>query len=411
MKSQKIILLLCFICTILASFVGNSALAQLKDDSSIVQVLLPLTEQGQQDLRYERNTIVLNDAKADYFKNLFMGKSYSLKDSLLIPQTYIGINIKNNDSRAKIYLLKIYLYDIKNERKLEGLYVPSQEGVPSIDSDLAIKNLVKVNGFENEQILLPLYFDENKLLTGKYILKTELFLDKILISQKDQIINIEKNNNLAVFVIFISVVLAIITFVRFFLKIKSTFELMKIKDFIIIAMIAVISFVLSSVPGNLLWGVSHIFLGPFGNLVTGIFTSVFSAALTVILFLLVPKRGVYTLYAIARFFLMALILGRISLVSILTIAIGCIFMEYLLSYNKVLDDLKKEKAYYFAFAFAIMEAIITWVDMQIMMGLYRLYYANWYILQNVLICSGIYSFMGAKLGLKIGRLLKKLQSD
>lgn len=413
MKKMKFILLICFICTVIMGLKSNSVLAQIKDSSTrITQITLPLAENGQQDLRYEKDTIVLNNLKANYIKNLLSGKSYSQEEVLTTPQTYVGVDIKNVGPNENVYLLKLLLRNKADTKNLPGLYMPSAEGTMEVGKEFEVKSLIRVKGYENKRALIPLYFDENKVVKGDYVLKAELVLDNKVVSVMSNKIIVEKSNNSALVMIIMTMLMIIMVIIRVVCKARQTLNEIRIKDYIVIAMLAVVSFVLTSIPGSLLWGVVHIFLGPFASLVTGIFTSVFSAALVVCLLILIPKKGVYTLYVIAHFFLAALILGRMSLVSVLTMGISCILIEYLLNRTGVLEGIKKDQTgFCFLFIFAVVKGLVSWIDLEITMGLYRLYYANWYIWQNVLICGMFYSYLGAKLGVKIGKLLKSLHSD
>lgn len=413
MKKIKLILLICFICTIIVGVKSNNALAQIKDSSTtITKITLPLAENGLQDLRYESNTVVLNDLKANYIKNLLSGKSYSQEEALTTPQTYVGIDIKNVGPNENVYLLKLLLRDKGDSKNLPGLYMPSAEGTMEIGTEHEVKSLIRVKAYENKRVLVPLYFDENKVVKGEYVLKVELLLNDKKVSAIGNKIIVEKSNDFGFVIIAVAMFLIILGIIRAFFKAKKTLKELRTKDYIVIAMLAVVSFVLTSIPGSLLWGLVHIFLGPFASLVTGLFTSVFSAALVVCLLVLIPKKGVYTLYVIAHFFLAALILGRMNLISILTMGISCILIEYLLNRTGALKSVKKDKiSFYFLFIFALVEGLVGWINLEITMVLYRLYYANWYIWQNVLICGMFYSYLGAQLGVKIGRLLKKLHSD
>lgn len=384
-------------------------------------VILPLDERGFRDQKLAANVLTLQELETERIKNIVSGKGAGHYNAQwLLPRAYVGITISNAGNEQEPLLLSAYLLDKNSSNYIKGLYFPDENGALLTSQKDRVEHFLQADGSEEQTFIVPIFLDGGILRPGDYILRWELQSSDGAISIFDAPIALERGNLFAGFSLFLGFLILCVATLFLFCQLPRIMKGLKTVDYIRIAMLGVISLLVVNLPTNLLWGVSHILLGPFGSLLTGIFSTVFMSVLTIILLMLVPKPGIMTLFALVKLLLSAIVFGRISPVTLITVGVSCIFIETALRVSGMyvdLADFRKSgfkvgrKLLTLAFFFAAAKALSSFINLQGMIVLYRMYYADWYVVMTVVMNGFCYAFLGTLAGYRVGSLLVKLKSD
>lgn len=197
------------------------------------------------------------------------------------------------------------------------------------------------------------------------------------------------------------------------------------RDFILIALYAAVAFSLVSVPSTVAYNILHAVMGPFSFLLTGIFSEVIFYLLAMSLATLVPRPGVLALFVITTYLLGGLILGNFTATSIILYPTQAVILELALFLSGLYDrdaalsDAANAAAHRYSLSrllwvagvFAAADAAISYISFNLSIFVYRLYYADWYILSYVFISGFLYTFISVPLGLKMGQRLRHVVID
>lgn len=388
------------------------------------QVSMPLDKDGKRDDRLHENTIVLRDRQWDYIRNLLRGKGASnLAAESVHPIAHMGVELLNPATEQKAVVLISRLLDYQTRQPVEGLITPDANGEdPLAGGEMTIaegsRSFVVLSGEKKQRVLLPLYTDEKISASGRYWLQTVLSDEsgETLLAETP-ITLIQKNHDAAIAVVFSSV--AVLGAMLFgFSRLRRSLQSMQTRWLITIALFGTTTFACVNVPSTLLGDFFHVLLGPFGFLITGLFSGVFQYMLLIALFTLIPRSGVITLIMMIRMLLGMLAFGHITLPGILSYGLQSLGLElavYRYSHNpkaqqrflqgKSID----RESICLALACALADCVTTYINLQASVVLYRLYYATWYILLVMAFNGFFYTVIGVFCGTALGRQLLKIK--
>jgi hypothetical protein len=395
---------------------------------TLEDVVLPLDKDGKMDDRLNRNTLVLRDRRWDYYKNLLRGKGASNQEIEAIhPLTHLGLDIKNPAKQQNLAVVTVQLLDANTHQPVPGLFTPGTTG-EDVDAgalaghDDSLVALVALNGEERQRIQLPVYADEQLVSAGgQYILQVQLEEEGSPPLIKEVSVKIVKKNSKAAVVVCAAIAVLLFTLLVAVGRIRSVLAGLKTRWLVTIALFGAAAFAVVNVPATLFNDFFHILLGPFGFLVTGLFHSVFLYMMTVALVILIPRPGVVALMTIMRLLLGMLAFGQISPIGLLSYGMHALLLEVLLIGTGMYRRMQQEdhgaqrialgQVVLIALICAIADSIATYVNMQGMALLYRLYYADWYIGLILLVNGFIYTFIGATCGTLLGSKLSRVGGD
>ena len=169
------------------------------------------------------------------------------------------------------------------------------------------------------------------------------------------------------------------------------------KRLILVALFGTTIFITVSIPSTLLANLISALLGPASFLVTGLINEMLYYALLTTLLMLVPKPGVITLVSLVRLLLGGVVLGLFNPTTLVYTGVSILLLEagFKIARNGI-------RLLPLALAFGVCDSIAVYVDFQISMTLYRLFYAEWYIISRCVIDGFIYTFVGVLLGKRLG---------
>ncbi len=272
-------------------------------------------------------------------------------------------------------------------------------------------------GGEHTSISLPIYFQPHSAIAGEYERDITVKLwgtDTTIINEKRPL-HIVVPNRHALFVSGLAILSSCIgLFVllgfhkRFFIRFST-------KQLIVIAIFGTTIFVTVVVPSTLFLNIITAILGPFSVILTGLVNeTLYYAILTALLFYIygapdkekslefgnnqdTTKGGVILLVSAVRLLLGAVTLGLFSPMTIIYTGTSILLLET--GFGLV----RKRGLFAWAIGLAVCDAIAVYVDFQLSILFYRLFYANWYILLRVILEGFMYTFIGVLLGSKLGR--------
>ncbi len=390
-------------------------------------IVLPLDREGRMDDRLDRNTLVLRDRSWDYYKNLLRGKGASNQEVEAIhPLAYLGLDIKNPARQQSLVLATIRLLDVNTQQPVTGLFTP---GTTSEDHEAGAMGghedrlvaLVALNGDMRQRIQLPVYADEQFVSSGgRYLLQVELTeKDKQLFIKTIPITIVKKDRKAAAVVGTASLILAAACL--FGLRcLRQVLKAMKTRWLVTIALFGAAAFAVVNVPTTLLNDFFHIILGPFGFIVTGLFHGVFLYMMIVALVMLIPQPGVVALMTMIRMLLGMLAFGQVTPIGILVYGTHAFMLELLLTgsgtYRRIQSGHAVQRSSWqlmllLAVICGFADSAATYINLQGMAFLYRLYYADWYIALILLLNGFAYTAVGAACGTLLGRRLSKVGGD
>jgi hypothetical protein len=204
---------------------------------------------------------------------------------------------------------------------------------------------------------------------------------------------------------------------KYFLRLKT-------RELITIALFGTIIFAVVNVPGTLLWRLAHIFLGPFSFFITGFFHEIIFYMLLTSLVVLIPKPGAITLVIIIKSLMSDLLFGGFSATSFLNMGATALILEaayYLCGLTRsVTEDsraqttaqsgysrpgVSRQTVWITALVCGLGDMLISYINFNIFMLLYRLYYATWYIAVYLLVSGFLYTVIAVPLGFTLSRRL------
>lgn len=391
---------------------------------TLAGMVLPLDKDGKTDDRVGRNVLVLRDRQWDYYKNLFIGKGASNQEIEAIhPVTHLGVDIVNPAGVQKLVIVTVHLLDA-GRQPVSGLFTP---GATNEDVDGGaldghkeyLEMFTALNGDSRQRLQLPVYADERNLTGGDYILRAELS-DGVKAPLLYEVpLTIIKKDNKALIVVS-SAALAVLTGLLLSLKrLRRVLAVLKTRWLVTIALFGAAAFAVVNVPSTLLNDFFHILLGPFGFLITGLFSSIFLYMMVVALVILIPQPGVVALMTVVRMLLGMLAFGQISPIGLLSYGLHSLLLELLIYGSGMYGWLQQrednpipwDKIALLAVSCAVADTIAAYVSLQAMAFLYRMYYAAWYIALVLLFNGFIYTIIGAACGTALGKRLARVGGD
>jgi hypothetical protein len=385
---------------------------------SIDKVVFPVDENGLPKINIDDNTILLRDKKIDYLSDLMLGKgSKSQVEKRLHPITYAKIYVNNSSAEQKMLHLRINLLDYASFQKKTGLFTPQQDGDSITGVSENGSEYIKIlSGIRYEQIIVPIYADEETLRAGKYWLgfyKVNDDQDELL--YKSEVV-IEKNSIVSLILLLVFVFVTLSVALIKVKGVKSILEQLKIKQLVMIALFGTTMFACVSIPASFLGDILHIVMGPFSFLITGLFSSLFFYMLLISLLCIIPKTGTITLLLLVKLLLGIIMFGHISIMIAINFLVQVIVLEIAVYYfikqnvwNKVKNN--HSMAFIFGISLCFADASAMFVNLQCTKVLYRIFYADWYIFLLVIVNGFIYTFVGVQCGIKLGRHLLRVEGD
>lgn len=370
---------------------------ELSQIIKINKVIIPSSEEGE-ETQYQENSLVLKE-KSPLLKKFSGGKDG------FSPIAYVGIEVENTGEENAVLLVSFEILD-SNKNFVPGFERPSMGG----DQKL---NFVPVNmkASSKEIITLPVYAEEDTVLGGNYILRStvKVFGSDFPASVKENSIKVIARNWTSIYITIFTIIFAIAAFPLFLSKYDAIFGNFKTRYLVMISLFGTVAFAAINVPMAFMSEVVHAMLGPFSFLFTGIFYEIVLYGIITSLIILIPKIGVISILLMVRFILGGVIFGSFGPVMLLIFCFQAITLEAALYLTGITRGIKLEdRKVLLGINLGIADALNAYVSFNLYMFLYRLFYADWYIIMNLTISGFVYTYIGVLLGTTLGKKLKKV---
>ena len=405
---------------------ARSAEAATRQPPVFERIVLPLDKDGKQDEKQSSSAIVLRDRSLDYYKNILRGKgAANLEIEAIHPVTHMGLDFSTPSGQQKLVMVEAELLDRNTRQRVHGLYTPGSnsdnDGAGAMaDKQDRLTAFVALTGEAKQRLQLPIYADESLLTEGEYLLRVTVEDGAAQVWSKEHPVTVIKKNLRGMMTLGVALLLLLAFLVVGGKRLPAVLAAMKTRRLITVALFGTCAFAVVNVPSTLLNDFFHIFLGPFAFVLTGMFSGVMLYMLTGALITLIPLQGVVSLMAVIRLLLGMVAFGHMSPIVILSYGVNAFLLEAALALGgftaKNLYDVKPEafsvrRLVTLALACALADTVATYVTLQGMSVLYRLYYADWYIYLVMLVNGFLYTMIGAGCGLLLGSRLADVGSD
>ncbi|HWR05580.1 hypothetical protein [Sporomusa sp.] len=398
---------------------GNAA-------AGIEDIILPLDRDGKNDERLSRNTLVLRDKRWDYYKNVVNGKGASnLEVEALHPITHMKLIVKNPAEQQKLVVITAQLLDANSHQPVSGLFTPGTTGEDKDAGSLGghedrLVAFAALTGEPRQSVQLPVYVKEQLLAGGQYILRVIMEDEFAPPVVQETVITVVKKDMKAIAVIGLAAIILLVALLVAVRRIRSVLTTLKTRWLVTVALFGAAAFAVVTVPSTLLNDFFHILMGPFGFIVTGLFHSILLYMMIVALVILIPRPGVIALMLIVRLMLGMLAFGQISPIILLSYGINGLLLEtlmygsgmyrYLQSANAA-AGLNWRQIACLALICGVSDSLASYVSLQGLSVLYRMYYADWYVYLLLLVNGFLYTAIGAVCGVRLGSRLCRVGGD
>ena len=388
-----------------------SAIVQIADVPEIVEKLsitaikMPTDETGTADPRQREDTIYYQRPLFSWFRKQ--------ETDPYVPVTYQTIQLYNqgNDT-IHVVVSSINRY-IKSGKAIPFLAPPD---AVNAGTDRSV-SFASLPGNKLTIIPLPIYFHPQSAEVGKFEREIAVKIwgsDTTVLSATQPLQVIVPNHHalfvsgLAVITSFIGLIILLRFHRQFFLRFTT-------KQLIVIALFGTTIFVAIVVPSTLFLNLIRAILGPFSVLVTGLVNETLYYALLTALLIYINGNpddntagdqsnsqysgtgGVILLVSLVRLLLGAVTFGLFTPMTIIFTGTSILLLEtgFLI--------VRRRGLLAWAIVLGICDAIAVYVDFQLSILFYRLFFADWYILLRIIVEGFTYTFIGVLLGAKLGR--------
>lgn len=388
---------------------GAQASADKAKDKSwyINRVILPVDSQGARDERTAHNVIYVKDSSVESLKGKMLGDgTTNWAHFYQQASCYLLLDIANPYFENKTLSFTARLHNRKTGEMVSGLAVNNEEDASSVDTlHLAL------DGHKGQVFIIPLYIDAGKVLGEEYTLSFSLGDSKDKQVQ-DVPVSISKERFSAYYTLALAALCLLVLLLNLY-RLKSVVNSLGGKSAITIALFAAVAFGGIVIPTTVFGDVLQVLLGPFSGLVSGLLSEVLLYLLIMALLVICPRPGVVTVLMLLKWILAALLFGRVSPIGFTIVAVNIVLLEaavYLSGFYRT-SRLSMSSMVLVALLVAISDAVATYINLELMMFFYRLYYADWYIALFVVVNGFGYTLLGSLLGLRVGGKLRQVTGE
>ena len=258
---------------------------------------------------------------------------------------------------------------------------------------------------------LPIFADPVLAEPGSYTRRIDLQLagTDLILDRETRPLIVERPADVALLATAASVIITILLFAIVILRGNAILSRFTTRQIVLLALVSAASVVIVNIPVFFLANITFSLLGPFGFLVDALLTEFLYGALLVALVAIIPRQGVCTIVALVRFLLGGVLLGMLTPVGAIHTAISAIFLELAVWLSGIArEESARNLNTGFLLLFACAWGLVSWIGFQLSIVLFRLHYADWYVVISVVIGGFVYSLVGAIAGRRIGNRLARI---
>ncbi|MYC76049.1 hypothetical protein F4X10_09845 [Candidatus Poribacteria bacterium] len=383
---------------------------EIAEHLSIASIEMPTDATGTVDPKQREDTI--------YYPRPLFSWLRTPQTNAFEPTTYQTVRLRNDGEETIHVVVSSTNTDAKSGETISFL-APPETTNGGMNRSVAFASLL---GGTVTEIPLPIYFHPVYLNQGKIEQAIPGMYDREItvkvwgsdatILHEQRPLHLIVPNQQALLVSLLAIISSCIGFaivLRFHERIFARFTT---KHLIVIALFSTTVFVAVMVPSTLFLNLVRALLGPVSVLLTGLINETLYYALLTALLIYIngdPRNaettnrlrakgsGVILLVSAVRLLLGGVTFGLFTPMVIVYTGTSVLLLEtgFLLVRNRTLLA--------WAVVLGICDALSVYVDFQLSILFYRLFYADWYIVLRILIEGFVYTFIGVLLGARLGR--------
>ena len=382
-----------------------TSISEIVEHISIASIDMPTDEAGTVDLTQRKDTIY-------HPRPLFSWLSNQQTDEYT-PATYQTVRLNNQGEETIHVVVSSINRDVKTGEVIPFLAPPD---AVNAGTDRSISFASLPSG-EITSIPLPIYFHPQLAVAGEYEREISVKIwgsDSTVMSAKRQL-HIVVPNRHALFVSGLAILASCTGLIVLLRYHQQFFVRFSTKQLIVIALFGTTIFVAVVVPSTLFLNLIRVILGPVSVLLTGLVNeTLYYALLTALLIYIygapgvkakhdnnglntVNKGGVILLVSAVRLLLGAVTFGLFTPMTIIYTGTSILLLESGFLF------VRRRSLLAWALVLGICDAVAVYVDFQLSILFYRLFYADWYIWLRVFVEGFAYTFLGVLLGARLGR--------
>ncbi len=383
---------------------------EIVEHLSIKTVDMPTDANGITDSRQRENTI--------YHPRPLFSWLETEQTDIYTPVTYQTVRIQNHGEETIHVVVSSINRDVRSGDAVAFLAPPD---AVNAGTDRSI-SFASLPGGELTSIALPIYFHSQSAAGGEYEreIAVKIWGSGTTVLSVKSPLHIVVPNRHALFVSGLAVIASCIGLIVLLQFHRQFFVRFSTKQLIVIALFGTTIFVAIVVPSTLFLNLIRAIFGPFSVLLTGLVNETLYYALLTALLIYISgapgdnapqvsdvsqtyrKGGVILLVSAVRLLLGAVTFGLFTPMTIIYTGTSVLLLE------TGLLLVRRRGLLAWALVLGICDAIAVYVDFQLSILFYRLFFADWYILLRIFVEGFAYTFIGVLLGAKLGQGLWKV---
>ena len=387
-----------------------ATISEIAEYLSIESIGMPTDATGTVDRKQREDTI--------YYPRPLFSWLQTPQTNAFEPTTYQTVELRNRGEATIHVVVSSTNMDTRSGETIPFL-APPETANGRTNRSVAFASLP---GGTVTEISLPIYFHPVYLSQGKIEqaipgeyerdVTVKVWGSDATILREQRPLHLIVPNQQALLVSLLAIISSCIGFATVLRFHKRLFAGFTTKHLIVIALFSTTVFVAVMVPSTLFLNLVRAILGPFSVLLTGLINETLYYALLTALLIYIngdPRNaettnhlrakgsGVILLVSVVRLLLGGVTFGLFTPMAIVYTGTSVLLLEtgFLLVRNRTLLA--------WAVVLGICDAVSVYVDFQLSILFYRLFYADWYIVLRILIEGFIYTFIGVLLGARLGR--------
>ena len=384
---------------------------EIAEHLSIESIEMPTDATGTADPRHREDTI--------YHPRPLFSWLRTSQTNPFEPITYQTVRLRNHSKETIHVVVSSTSRDTRSGEAVPFL-APPESANGGTNQSVAFASL---QGSEVTEIPLPIYFHPIYLKQGKPEQATpgeytrdiavKVWGSDATILRDERPLHLIVPNQQALLVSLLAIICSSIGLAVVLKLHKRLFAGFTTKQLIVIALFGTTVFVAVMVPTTLLLNLIRALLGPVSVLLTGLINETLYYALLTALLVYIngdpestqhtdPKphskgSGVILLVSAVRLLLGGVTFGLFTPMAIVYTGTSVLLLETGFLF------VRRRSLFTWAVVLGICDALAVYVDFQLSMLFYRLFYADWYIILRILIEGFAYTFIGVLLGARLGR--------
>ena len=384
---------------------------EIAEHLSIASIEMPTDATGTVDPRQREDTI--------YHARPLFSWLGAPQTNTFEPMTYQTLRLRNTGEETVHVVVSSVNTDMKSGATIPFL-APPETTTGGTNRSIAFASLP---AGEVTEIPLPIYFhpvymrqgELEQAIPGAYVrdIAVKVWGSDATVLREQRPLHLVVPNQQALLISLLAIISSSIGFAivgRFHARIFSGFTT---KQLIVIALFGTTVFVAVMVPSTLFLNLISALLGPFSVLVSGLINETLYYALLTALLIYIsgdPTRsdrtdakrhskgsGVILLVSAVRLLLSGVTFGLFTPMAIVYTGTSVLLLETGFLFVRGRSILA------WGVVLGVCDALSVYVDFQLSMLFYRLFYADWYIVLRILVEGFAYTFIGVLLGARLGR--------